>query len=224
MGLDGMELVFAVENRFGIQLPLQRFRHLRTVGDFFQLLLEQLADRPLSEHDSIVRTFARVRATLQEIGLDVQLLRLPTRLADLFPVESRRERWNEFFARLGYAGPRLVFHPRIVRATGGGMLIGFAGVFWFAYYQSWPIVALFLFLVNLMLPTLVSYGLRRFAVEFPNYLVTVENLIQWIITYHPYQPDTRPPTAEVWLIVQGMFADFYQVSIETITPETPLWW
>ncbi len=42
MGLDGVELVMAVEDRFGVKLPDSECSHVRTVADLAALVIAKL--------------------------------------------------------------------------------------------------------------------------------------------------------------------------------------
>jgi hypothetical protein len=96
MGLDIVELMMDIEERFGIRLSDDRAERMRTVSDLYVYLLartHRIAPVPCPTS----RAFYHLRRTLiGELGVDRARVRPSARLRDLLPAEAR-----------GTAGPRL---------------------------------------------------------------------------------------------------------------------
>lgn len=109
MGLDGVELVMEVEDRFNIRLADHDVERVRTVADLAALVLARMPS--LRGVCPTARSFYELRTLLTLRGIERSDVRPRTRLAELFPPGSR-ESWKALCAedrRL----PRLRVSPRL---------------------------------------------------------------------------------------------------------------
>lgn len=109
MGLDGVELVMEVEDRFNVRLADHDVERVRTVADLAALVLARMPF--LRGACPTARSFYELRTLLTSRGIKRSDIRPRTRLAELFPPGSR-EAWKSLCAedrRL----PRLRVNPRV---------------------------------------------------------------------------------------------------------------
>jgi acyl carrier protein len=93
MGLDAVELVMDIEDRFRIALPDSECSRVRTVADLAALVISRLPKA--KELCPTARSFVSVRSTLaKECGIDRRTLRPTSPLEVVFPRETRRVRWK----------------------------------------------------------------------------------------------------------------------------------
>lgn len=92
MGLDGVEIVMSVEDRFNVSLPDYECSRVRTVADLAALVISRLPRQ--SGVCATARAFYEVRKLMTaQGGLARGLIRPRTRLDELFPAGTR-ESWK----------------------------------------------------------------------------------------------------------------------------------
>ncbi len=101
MGLDGVELVMAVEEKFGIAISDEEAQEMRTVGDMYQCVMNKVA---ISDRASCLtqKAFHLLRRAAREL-FDVprNQFRPDTQLNKIVPRRSRRENWRRFQLAVG---------------------------------------------------------------------------------------------------------------------------
>lgn len=107
MGLDGIELLIEVEDRFGIAIDDAEGGRVRTVGDLHDLVLAKLtpsrSSTCLSSH-----VFYRLRGSLRErFGVPRAEIYPQVRLTEVVPGDSRRLAWKALADSLGWRLPEL---------------------------------------------------------------------------------------------------------------------
>lgn len=114
MGLDGVELVLEVEDRFRIKLPDAECSRVRTVADLAALVISQL---PVARAACpTARSFFRIRKHLVEHGgFHRRSLRPATSLEAAFPRPVRRQLWKLLADAEPYV-PRLQLSKRASRS------------------------------------------------------------------------------------------------------------
>lgn len=101
MGLDGVELVMEVEDRFNVTLTDAMVSRVHTVADLAALVIARL---PKSDVCPTARSFFELRAALTDhAGVERRHVRPRTPLAELLPAKRRRSIWRGVRRRL----PRL---------------------------------------------------------------------------------------------------------------------
>lgn len=123
MGLDGVELLLAVEDRFGIVIADDEGAQVTTVGDLHQLVVSKMTPQGskacLSSH-----AFYALRSGLREVaGCSRGRVSPEASLEDLLPVEGRRSTWDALSRYLGWHLPRL----RLPAALEWGIVAGCLG-------------------------------------------------------------------------------------------------
>ena len=103
MGMDGVEIVMTVEERFGIEISNDEAERIVKPRE----LIEQIATKVHAAPDSVClsrRAFHKVRrALVKDFNISRQTVRPSSRFKDLFPAGGRRERWIALRHRLGAA-------------------------------------------------------------------------------------------------------------------------
>jgi hypothetical protein len=109
MGLDAVELLMAVEEKFGISIADEEATKTRTVGDLKRLVCAKL-DVAGAAGCLTQRAFHLIRKkATAEFGVLRRNLRPDTPLASFLPQSTRRKSWQHFQLALGVAQlPELV--------------------------------------------------------------------------------------------------------------------
>ena len=114
MGMDGVEIVMAVEERFGIAIEDAEAERIRTPGQLIDLVAAKLG----LTSASICRTrraFHRIRRTfMSRFGCDRKSIRPEVRLDVLIPRPSRTKVWRGLQQEFGATTwPKLFYPPYI---------------------------------------------------------------------------------------------------------------
>ena len=100
----------AVEQVFGITLPLAETAPIRTVGSFYELVLSKVSGQKLEDGCLRSLTFYRLRRALMvACGVPRAMTTLNAKLSDLLPANSRRTQWSKLGRELGLALPILEY-------------------------------------------------------------------------------------------------------------------
>ncbi|MDH5761730.1 MAG: acyl carrier protein [Nitrospinota bacterium] len=111
MGMDIVDMVLDIEERFGISLPDVECQNVITVDDCYQLVLSKL-DKADQTKCLTSATFYRIRRVIADtLGVDKRTLKPDTPLQDLLPVETRRTLWASIGQRLVLQLPELGRSP-----------------------------------------------------------------------------------------------------------------
>lgn len=118
MGLDGVELVLAVEETFGISIPDSVAFEMTTPAMMISFVQQVVSARPERKACISQRAFHRVRASLMKAtGVGRRDVTLKTPIRRLFAGPQRTEHWRDFKSSAGLpALPSLGF--------GSGWLFG----------------------------------------------------------------------------------------------------
>jgi len=119
MGLDGVEILMAVEERFGISIPDEEAEITFTPGKLINLVLTKVRQADFSQCESRRAFYALRRALMKLTGVSRKAVRPEAELAELLPPRNRTEQWRELRAALGAVRwPRLVPQPGLATAIG----------------------------------------------------------------------------------------------------------
>lgn len=118
MGLDGVELILAIEDHFGIEIPDRDAWELTTPRKLIDYIAEKLkADSKapatcLSQH-----AFHRLRTAIIEVtGLPRKSIQPSTKLEEIFSEETRIQKWANLQNILNVSrGPTLARSPSLMR-------------------------------------------------------------------------------------------------------------
>ncbi len=101
MGLDGVELIMAYEEAFGVQFTNEDAIRIRTPRDVIDLIVSKV---PLTTESACLeqRAFYQVRATLLELGpIERRRVRLDTPIGHVFPLMSAAQLSQRLSTQLG---------------------------------------------------------------------------------------------------------------------------
>jgi len=104
MGLDSVEMVIAIEEEFGIDIPDEVAGQFATVGDLYNYLKKELKSTPPAQCIT-QRMFYRVRRALVEnYDIQKQSVTLDSCLKNLVPEGELKEAWPflDLFAELEF--------------------------------------------------------------------------------------------------------------------------
>src|SRR5690349_14886079 len=107
MGMDSVELVMEAEEAFGIRFADDEGLKIRTVGEFYEVILRKLPPA-VPRRCLTAAVFYRVRRALTATtNVARQEIRPATRLAPLLPADRRKHVWKELERRLDLRLPSL---------------------------------------------------------------------------------------------------------------------
>lgn len=117
MGLDAVELVMAVEEKFGISITDEEATNTLTVGDLRRLVRAKL-DIADAGGCLTQRAFHLIRKNATaEFGVLRPNLKPDTTLETVVPRSTRRENWQHFQVALGVAQLPELVRPQAVNST-----------------------------------------------------------------------------------------------------------
>ena len=107
MGLDGVELLIAVEESFAIRIENEEAEQAQTVGALHELVMSKL--QPARSQDCLSsHAFYRLRAALQDrLGLSRNQVVPKAEMESLVPHLNRRAQWGSIASSLGMKLPDL---------------------------------------------------------------------------------------------------------------------
>src|SRR6266513_6221453 len=101
MGLDSVELVMAIEEKFGVSIPDEEAQDILTVGDMFQCVISKLT---VADRSSCLtpKAFHLLRRRAKDLfNVPRSQFRLDAELDLIVPKRSRRENWRKFQLAVG---------------------------------------------------------------------------------------------------------------------------
>lgn len=181
MGLDLVEFVMAVEERFGIAIPDEDACKLETVGNVYDYVLSKVQiEEPNNKVCLSSNAFYRLRRALMETsGLQRSEIRPGTLLADLTGKDRRRALWTAVHYSTGFKLPELHRPTWLVSGITATGLVAFVGVF-----ALLPGSAKNLFVpgaAGLAAATVLVLATELLRREFPKGLRTVGDLVNEIV-------------------------------------------
>lgn len=191
MGLDSVELIMRAEEEFNITIEDSEAERVRTVGDFYQLILNKLDLTPDCQTSKAF--FQTRRALVETLGVPRRSIHPATSLEPLFPFEQRRELWDRVTHSIALEFPQLK-HTRTWRGRfiTAGFVLATVTVLtcWTMAFRLWG----------------VGGGTVSFFAAFVGWVVlfgvTDRSLIRWT----PFLRDEIPVTnaGELSRVVMGM--------------------
>ena len=101
MGLDSVELIMAVEEKFGIEITDKEAGEIRTVGDMHQVVVGKLSltDKSLCWTQKAFYLLRRNAISL--FGVARHSFTPDTKLGSFIPKQHRRQHWLKFQSSVG---------------------------------------------------------------------------------------------------------------------------
>src|SRR5260370_12510030 len=116
MGLDGIELILAVEDAFQIHIADEEAGRMSTVGDLHSLVVSKLQRQDSNRCLTSAAFYRTRRGIIDTLGIDRREVRPATPLEVILPLERRRERWRRIQDAMKLKLPDL-HHPGWIQVT-----------------------------------------------------------------------------------------------------------
>ncbi|AXT20863.1 phosphopantetheine-binding protein [Flavobacteriaceae bacterium AU392] len=107
MGLDSVELLMSVEDKFGIQIPDAEAENIATVQQMANSVFEKIKLKPNKKCLSQI-VFYRIRRAFEKFDSSKNDITLDTRMCDLLSVSNLKKDWVTLGVRIGLKIPDLV--------------------------------------------------------------------------------------------------------------------
>ena len=220
MGLDGVELVMEVEDRFKIKIDDEEAERTLTIGELQALVLTKLKGRKVNEYCKSQRTFYSLRRLLSSyVDRPVKKIRPADKTEDFFPLENRREKWDQFSQGTPYRFPKLCRPMRLSKILFVIFaLTTFLGLMLFRnHIPVWLMVVLLFPWAWLFCALTLSFS-EPLAVEFPSGCKTLGGLTQSLVALNNGTIDYDGDNVKE--ILYEMISEQFGVERDTLTAET----
>ncbi len=209
MGLDGVELLIAVEEKFGISISDEEAQGLFIVGQLYELIVSKL---PTSHACGSMIVFNRLRRGFRAVGFSRGEISPETLLAPLLPLGRRRELWKRLSAVSQLKLPDLR-RPLWVKL----MLVVVACLATLPVLFLGP--GLSASIATALLSTVVLViASRPAALQLPDGCTSVADLAQMLVSSFPFLSAPRPGREEVWSLLVDTVVRIVGVSASEVTP------
>lgn len=194
MGLDLLDIMFRIEKELGVELSDDDLAAVESdrdivVGDLYKRILKKVHSRDVARYDvglnwALWRELQGVVQTAAEVPPDRAELRTP--LAELFPRETRRARWEAMRKAAPYRIGKLEY-PRVVRRVGLAGAVVMVLMEQFRIWQVpgmawlWPVVGLFGVWMLVETYTKVMWMFSPLRNRFPSGMTTVKDLCREVV-------------------------------------------
>lgn len=225
MGLDGVELILALEEEFQIVLEDEAVSSVYTIGDLYKLLLSKLPQASAPACTTSMAFYAVRRGLMEELGVSRKDLRPATSLASLFSQfpPRRRQQWHRFRNGMPYK----LDHLGVGRiAFWGSAILGASVCAWFAHgaLDRLPYTAAAA-LCGFVLGLIAIYKTACAHTSFPNGIDTVGDLARLLLgkNTHAFAQRTQGWTPEnVWQTMKTVVIAQLGVNPELVVPEASI--
>ena len=115
MGLDSVELVMSVENKFGIRIPDADCEKIYTVQDFADTVFKMISIHPTDKCLTQI-IFYRIRKAFKNLELTKVEIKPDTKISDFLNQTELKANWNRLETEIGLKLPELValdFNPNL---------------------------------------------------------------------------------------------------------------
>ena len=108
MGLDSVELVMTIEDKFGICIPDNEYQNISTVQQMADAIFERLTLAP--NHKCLSQIiFYRIRKAFEEFGNHRNDILPSTRMIDLLNSDNLKSDWSKLEDHIGLQIPKLIY-------------------------------------------------------------------------------------------------------------------
>lgn len=198
MGLDTVELVMAIEERFDIEIPDKEASEMRTVGDMQRFILSTLN---VSDEKTCMtqQAFHLIRRTaMSAFGVSRGTLRPDTLLDSFIPKEHRFEDWVRFQSSLGVMQMPGLVRPAVVVTTLTLLVLAvLVAAFWYGAVTGTLGTS---FLIGSVAAIAVGYVGAKLTettkTQFTDGYSRVRDLARYLVARHPEL--LRKPRSKTW--------------------------
>ncbi|MCF7848720.1 MAG: hypothetical protein K9M45_07720 [Kiritimatiellales bacterium] len=183
MGLDGVELVMAVEEEFGISIAdeeAERCRHPRDIIYLVCSKVRMIGEKICQSQRSF---YLSRRALVRTFGVERSAIKLNTPVCELIPVDNHALYWNRLkFAMAANEWPKLVrlrWISNTIAAIGFLVFLAVAITLqWNMYFMLWP-VSVIAGMLAAFASSWISLRLtQKWENRIPIHYRTVKDLVQ----------------------------------------------
>jgi hypothetical protein len=242
MGMDYFEIIFKIEEEFGVEVSIDQSRAIVRdndihVGDLYALILAKTQVLQNVKHDLRINfaLWREIQSTVHgATGFPLGEIAPSTRLDRLFPRFHRRETWRDLAAALPYDIPGLEF-PRGIRFLASLVALGVVLVELDQLRRNpaapWirPFLVLCLLGVFYFAKTYTAV-LTPFRLQFPRGMKTLKDLCRSVIAknFERLAPLDEPQISldhrsyDLWLRLTKILAETLHVEAASITFQSRL--
>lgn len=179
MGLDGVELILAVEDAFYIAIADEEASNISTVGDLSNLVVAKLQGQATKSCLTSTAFYRTRRGIMDALGMERRQIRPSTPLQSILPRNGRRGNWRHLQKAMKLQLPDLR-HPGWIQLSllATGIALAMTPVF-YGRVSFWAIPLLVL--LGLVFGGLLLKFSSPLAVAFPNGNVTVGDLVRDVL-------------------------------------------
>lgn len=221
MGLEMVEFVMELEDRFDVEIPDAELDGVYTFGDFYRLICAKTNPTDEPGPCPTPGVFLRLRTALCEVvGVRSSRIRPDTPLVELIPPETRLAAWPKLEHAMGLKLSPLS-KPEWVHswAAGGGCLGVILGcilagvVAWWMLPIVWALAGAWV--------TVWELRTGHLALELPPHIRTVGDLVKSTVGLNLPRPDTgRAPSREaIWQGIVDVAVEELQSPVEYVRPD-----
>lgn len=214
MGLDGVELVMAIEQKFGITISDEEAQNTVTVGDMKRLIRAKLQ----VASDATCRTqraFHLIRrAAIVQFRVPRRNISPDTPLDDVIPRSDRQTSWRQFQLSLGVASlPELVRPLSISAFAILATLTTLVTGVWFAalHPPQFGSLALLAIIAGSAVGWMSARFTRAYKIQFSPGYARVRDVAQFLVGRYPELLGKSTPTSwsdeEIWCLLREIITE-----------------
>jgi hypothetical protein len=179
MGLDGVELILAIEDGFQIHITDEEAGGISTVGQMHDLVISKLAVQDAKRCLTSAAFYRTRRGIVDALGVDRRAVKPSTPLVTLLPQPDRRQKWSRLQNSTGLKIPELRHSGATELAfLSSGILLFMIPGLYHHVGLGWLVCLL---LCGLILGGLMLKASPALATEFPNHDETVGDLARDVL-------------------------------------------
>lgn len=227
MGLEGVELLIAVEEKFGITITDEDANALHTIGDILALVKRRLHENSgiscLSSH----LFYALRRAFITQFGVTRRQVTLDAPLVGLLPSGDRRRQWQQLGEELGCSMPNLL-RPRWMTVV----ILAVPLLIIWNQFELFSPLDLAVFIIVALVPSLLCLWILWRATSMharciPPSCATVRGLVASLLKLNHHGTNLRLAGQwqddQLWPTLQQVICDELKVKPEKVREETRLY-
>jgi len=211
MGLDGIEILMAVEEEFQIEIGYADASKCKTVGQLVEVVCSHVCHDPKEPCPSQQGFYQVRRALVEALHVKRSTVRPDTRLDQLFAVKSRRREWKRFMSVLVGPGEPMV---GLVRPRWLSILIPIVSLSVGLAIFKWQFLFLAL-LCAFVLAIALSYLTIPFMRCFPTKYSYVKDLLRFVKTTSPRTWNSE----QVFQTIRAIIVEQMRVAPSAVTME-----
>lgn len=229
MGLDGVELVIATEETFGIKIEDAEASRTVTVGQFYELVCNKLKIESQNSCATQKAFYALRKQLISLLNIKRSEIRPDTLVATIFPLSTRKHIWEIFVKNTSLKLPTLRFPPWVYKImVSYVILVIMIIVGYFIHYstlwlhqkeQNLFIGAIEISVVSFSLFWLFRKTTFPLRVHLPSSCRTLGDLSKEVLVLNTeyFKPFSEK---DIWVILVNLISDQLGIEKDIIKPES----